>query len=1364
MLDEQFLRVMRQYQTYCRKAAAGGVCGACGIAGLANGGNSIPLKKLRFFILRTDQHSTSRYAKFVRELQHATSAKDRAIARFKLDSLHTYEHRRNVYHLFEEGVVQVNGVTCCSTCSTCHTALQNLIEKVDKWEDNIVIRLSKAVDEETILPDNSVVYPPPKNTFSDWDFGRIIMEYVDEDGRRQPLKPLSPIERQALCKLVVGADIHEVQDAMDVNFACRLKGQTIVMPCNIAEMLHEYRVQTLPRRDLVKWVKILFQGRKNCYTTKMSADLNRGRARMDYDQVRCHLLRLQQLGVYSDITIASKTDCNWDENKSLIQEDVVVLNDRRAEVAQAARSSDTARQWETDCLTRQAPGAPSQADFSVVMSTEATTSSANSDRNLAIAFVALAAGEKGPNAVSDADVDTNDEAHLADSDTKTVKTIVENDPINEFTHMPQILSGAFPHEFPFGVSLTDLGGPASLKKRVLRRMTRLYDGRVSHNYHLLVYLGDMILRHKSIAATSAKVELDCAQPLVNMINRPEWEKQASEIVKNPDGEVARDVVKKMSQWVRLAGRKVPWSPMERLSAGYQLYALFHHLGSASHFITLAPKTLTNQLMLRFGTFQDRTRDCDEYADLDLPEHLQNRVKLLTSNTIAQARAYEVILTAVCTVLFGIKPESDCKKTHKPVPGLFGTVTAYFGVTECQSRNALHAHFELWVRTLHPDVVQRFAHDPVLRKTLVNAVDAAVTASTEHYEECLPPAQPVVCEFNQKPYGIRFEAMHCGRSVRITGTTKGGDAEKLKVHRGLHVQCIDGVDVTNLRSEVVRDMIVDRVGPMAITFAQKSNFDPSTGKLVSASVDTNGPAVEDEVIHSVVPSSRSSPSSDDIPNGTTLSGSGRRERSNADVSRHTHSVSGVVISDVSGVVSASVDTNGDNEATSNTASADTNSKDDAINNVGSVISDVSGVVSASADTNGDDEATSNTGSAIFDVLGVVSASADRNGDDEATDNVGSVIPDMSGVVSASTDTNDDAEATNNVASVILTMSGVTSPDTNGDVDATNNVGSVISDMSGVESADKNGDDEATKNVGSAVSDNKPPHTHEKVNTSTHKSATSAKRQSAAGAPAFLDNILNFDFDNRTLQVGDVFFDGDNGEDSGVDDYTLGWVEVIAKRGSKIYLSPVYAPAPPLIAKDIREMPVAAVMEIFKPCLKTRTGRSLKLQLQGRHCWEWSASLAGQAAALHRCKVRGMLVMMSYNVHGFPNGKRHTHTCHKYKDTFRAKWCRLGFGRSVFEQTDFRQVVEKTRKGKVGDDTERNFEEAMCELVDQVEIPVPRSPPTTESCVYVTPEKGNRPPHVDYSAIHGRRLFQTGKEDNSAVPCSPGRKRRRSAESV
>ena len=807
---------MAQYQRHCRKAAAGGVCGACGVAGLVNGGKPIPLKKLKFFILRTDQYSTSLYAKYHAELEDASSAKDRAIAQFKIDTLHTCEYRGNVYHLFEDGVVEVNGSTCCITCRTCYTTLQQFIEKVAKWEDDVVIRLSKTVERETVLDDDSVVYRPPKNTFSDWDFGRIIMEYVDDNGKRCSLRVLSPIERQALCKLVVGADIHEVKDAMDVNFACRLKGQTIVMPCNVAEILHEYSVQHLPRRDLPKWVKILFQGRKNCYTSKMAAELNRGRARMDYEEVRHHLLRLKQLGVYHDVTIVSKKECNWSANMSVIQRDIAVLNDRRAEVAEAARSSDIARQWDTDCRTPQVRGAPSQADFGVVLSTNAIATPANSDKNLAIAFVAMAAGEKGPKGISDDDVkvdgsmgDVNSSEDSSDvgSDTKAVKSIVENDPINEFTHMPEILSGAFPHEFPFGVSQGDLGGAASLKTRVLRRLTRVYDGRVSHNYHLLVYLGNMILRHKSVGATSARVDLDCAKPLVDFINRPEWEDKASAIAKNPDGAEARALVKKISPWVRLAGRKVPWSPMERLSSAYHLYALYHHLGLPSYFITLAPKTLTNQLMLRFGTFQDRTRD--SFEDLDLPEHLQSRVKLLTSNTIAQARAYEVILSAVCTVLFGIKPDSDCRKTHKPLPGLFGTATGYYGVTECQSRNALHAHFVVWVRTLHPDVVQRFAHDSRLRQRIVDAVDAVVTASTVNYEDCAFTVNTTPSTSAQPDADLTHGLTSKGSHMLTSTSNEGHDApiELRRVNAGMlevkvlgHIyrQLDDGLKVVEAR--------------------------------------------------------------------------------------------------------------------------------------------------------------------------------------------------------------------------------------------------------------------------------------------------------------------------------------------------------------------------------------------------------------------------------------------------------------------------------------------------------------------------------------------------------------------------------------
>ena len=811
------------YQRFCRKAAAGGVCGACGVSGLQNGGQYIPLRELKFFILRSDEHSTSLFAKFTREKEAAQSKRDRAIAQFKIDCLHTCEHNGQLYHLFNEGIVNKNGCVCCRTCSTCNASLRKFIEKLSA--DDEVVRLSKNVDKRTVLSDGSVVYPPPCNTFSDWDFGRLIMEYVDHNGVRRPLRCLSPVERQALCMLVVGADIHEVQDAKDVNFACRLKGQTIVMPCNVAEMLHEYSAETLPRKDLAKWVKILFQGKRQCYSAKIAADLNSGRACMEYEEVRRHLLRLQQLGVYKDIvTIASKADCHWDENKVAIQQNIATINDRRVTVAQAARSSDTAKQWDTDCSTEQAPGAPSQADFGVVMSTSAMFTRGNSDKNLAVAFVAMAAGNKRPADVRDEDADS--------SSTRTLKSVIENDPINEFTHMPRILSGAFPHEFPFGVSSSDLGGPASLKKRVLRRLTRLYDGRVSHNYHLLVYLGNMLLRHASCAATSARAELDCSAKLVSMVNQPDWQDRASKIATDPEGDEAKELVKQISPWVRLAGRKVPWSPLERLSASYHLYSLYHHFGAPSYFITFAPKTLTNQLMLRFGMFQDGKRG--SHADLKLPEHLQRRVKLLTSNTIAQARAYELIVQGVCTILFGIKPESKCKKTHPPVPGLFGTATAYYGVTECQSRNALHAHFNLWVRTMHPEIIQRFAHDTELRQRLVNCVDAVVTATTENYEICaLSSRPPVKCTFERKPYGFRFEATPSGKSVRIVGTTSDSVAAKLGVRRGMDIESIGEVDVRGMSSEFVRDMIRDLTGSVTMIFGRQPLFDSETGKRISS---------------------------------------------------------------------------------------------------------------------------------------------------------------------------------------------------------------------------------------------------------------------------------------------------------------------------------------------------------------------------------------------------------------------------------------------------------------------------------------------------------------------------------------------------
>ena len=105
--------------------------------------------------------------------------------------------------------------------------------------------------------------------------------HVDEEVIRKKIRHLSPVERLALCRMVVAGEIHQVSHANDKAFARRLRGYTIVMPCNVAQVLNT-RVHGVPRRDLAAWVKIIFRGTPQTYATKIAAQLNNERARMDY--------------------------------------------------------------------------------------------------------------------------------------------------------------------------------------------------------------------------------------------------------------------------------------------------------------------------------------------------------------------------------------------------------------------------------------------------------------------------------------------------------------------------------------------------------------------------------------------------------------------------------------------------------------------------------------------------------------------------------------------------------------------------------------------------------------------------------------------------------------------------------------------------------------------------------------------------------------------------------------------------------------------------------------------------------------------------------------------------------------------------
>ena len=97
----------------------------------------------------------------------------------------------------------------------------------------------------------------------------------------------------------------------------------------------------------------------------------------------------------------------------------------------------------------------------------------------------------------------------------------------------------------------------------------------------------------------------------------------------------------------------------------------------------------------------------------------------------------------------------------------------------------------------------------------------------------------------------------------------------------------------------------------------------------------------------------------------------------------------------------------------------------------------------------------------------------------------------------------------------------------------------------------------------------------------------------------------------------------------------------------------------------------------PMMKTRENNIRS----GMTVWVWDRAGAITSLDFTRLYVRGNEVKADYNKHC------HCFTCHKYKDTFRAKYCRMGFGRRAMPSTAFTMVTAKKKPEKNEDGTDK-----------------------------------------------------------------------------
>ena len=297
---------------------------------------------------------------------------------------------------------------------------------------------------------------------------------------------------------------------------------------------------------------------------------------MDYDVVVRALKFLQKTHPgYKDVRIASADECKWEEQKISVQQDPIIVNDRETIAHEAHMISDIAEGWDPNCRVPQAKGSPLDADFGTILCM----------RNEGLTSDPAASVRKVLEAVKTA------------KETKTSITIGD-DPINEFNGFCRMLSEGFPCEFPLGVTEADLNGAGPLKNGVLQRLLKFYDGRLAKNEVLHLWLTNMKMRHRALASMSAYAKKRSQEELVRVMNSDQFDVDCAIATQDPESQEAKELVRSLGPFIKLAGAQVPWGPLERLSAVYHLYALYHTFGPPSFFITFAPKTLNNDIVLR----------------------------------------------------------------------------------------------------------------------------------------------------------------------------------------------------------------------------------------------------------------------------------------------------------------------------------------------------------------------------------------------------------------------------------------------------------------------------------------------------------------------------------------------------------------------------------------------------------------------------------------------------------------------------------------------------------------------------------------------------------------------------------------------
>ena len=336
----------------------------------------------------------------------------------------------------------------------------------------------------------------------------------------------------------------------------------------------------------------------------------------------------------------------------------------------------------------------------------------------------------------------------------------EEEPMNEFEDMQELLVGAFPQVFMLGQTYES---NSLLNNVQMEHLLMQYTNAAATCRELLFYLFDCKSRHNVIRNMAAKVRKDPAAftTYAEMVRDSNFQQLIRDAKMDPLSDAASEVLRKVLPVLSFGARDNTMSGLvgDPQSLSHSL-AMAKRYGNISSLFTATPDDVNNPTSLRLATKAINNHSIpatapeeffeklqaggtlyDQEGTVKLPLNYTQRFKTTTQNPVAVAYEFRSMMENICEILIGcpldFQPGANSgqkrtwyfksKATNSPRhKGIFGYVVAYFGCVETQARGALHFHLILW-GGITPNLLEKAASFSDVCVTIQKALDSMYCA-------------------------------------------------------------------------------------------------------------------------------------------------------------------------------------------------------------------------------------------------------------------------------------------------------------------------------------------------------------------------------------------------------------------------------------------------------------------------------------------------------------------------------------------------------------------------------------------------------------------------------------------------------------